>query len=248
MAPRFLADTGVSLHTTFGAVGAIREKLFAGEPCDVFILTEAMLDELAASGHVVAATRAALGRVRTGIGVRASDALPDIKDRAALERSLRAATDIFLPDPQRATAGIHFKRVLEQLGISLKWRHGYGRIRTVRRRCARWRKARHRADRLHADNRNQVRGWRDAGRPATEKNSNLRRSIRLPSGGHTAARNCAALRSVAVRSPRRTAFGRKRDSSLEINRARCRLLPSALRSLFSGPVSESALCSGVVVA
>ena len=104
VAPRFLADTGVALHTTFGAVGAIREKLFSGEPCDVLILTAAMLDELAATGHVVAATRTALGQVRTGIGVRASDASPDIKDRAALERSLRAATDIFLPDPQRATA------------------------------------------------------------------------------------------------------------------------------------------------
>jgi len=117
VAPRFLADTGVALHTTFGAVGAIREKPSNGEPCDVLILTAAMLDELAARGRVVAATRTALGQVRTGIGVRAGDALPDIKDRAALERSLRAATDIFLPDPQRATAGIHFKRVLEQLGI-----------------------------------------------------------------------------------------------------------------------------------
>jgi molybdate transport system substrate-binding protein len=117
LAPRFLADTGVALHTTFGAVGAIREKLFAGEPCDVLILTAAMLDELAASGHIVASTCTALGQVRTGIGVRATDALPDIKDRAALERSLRAASDIFLPDPQRATAGIHFQRVLEQLRL-----------------------------------------------------------------------------------------------------------------------------------
>ena len=117
LAPRFLAETGVAMRTTFSAVGAIREKLFAGERCDALILTEAMIDELAASGHVVAATRAALGRVRTGIGVRAGDALPDITSRAALERSLRAATDIFLPDPERATAGIHFARVLEQLGI-----------------------------------------------------------------------------------------------------------------------------------
>jgi len=117
MAPQFLADTGAALQTTFGAEGAIREKLFAGEPCDVLILTAAMLDELASSGHIVAPTVAALGRVRTGIGVRTNDALPDIADRTALERSLRAATDIFLPDPQRATAGIHFQRVLEQLGL-----------------------------------------------------------------------------------------------------------------------------------
>lgn len=117
LAPRFLAETGVTLHTTFGAVGAIRERLVAGERCDALILTEAMIEELATSGQVIAATRTGLGRVRTGIGVRAGDALPDITSRAALERSLRAATDIFLPDPQRATAGIHFARVLEQLGI-----------------------------------------------------------------------------------------------------------------------------------
>jgi len=117
MAPRFLAAAGVALHASFGAVGAIREKLLAGGQCDVLILTAAILDEFVARGRVVASTRTALGEVRTGIGVRANDALPDIKDRAALERSLCAATDIFLTDPQRATAGIHFKRVLERLGI-----------------------------------------------------------------------------------------------------------------------------------
>ena len=117
LAPKFRAETGVALCATFGAVGAIREKLFNGQRCDALILTEAMITELEASGHVVPATRAALGRVRTGIGVRTGDALPDIADGGALERSLCAATDIFLPDPQRATAGIHFVRVLEQLGI-----------------------------------------------------------------------------------------------------------------------------------
>ena len=120
LAPRFVAETGVSVRTTFGAVGAIREKLFNGQRCDALILTEAMIKELEASGHVVAATRSALGRVLTGIGVRSGDALPDIADRSALERSLSADTDIFLPDPQRATAGIHFVRVLEQLGICAK--------------------------------------------------------------------------------------------------------------------------------
>ncbi len=113
----FSPQAGIALRTTFGAVGAIREKLLAGDRCDALILTEAMIDQLAATGHVVAGTQAALGRVRTGIGVRTGDALPDIASRAALERSLRAATDIFLPDTQRSTAGIHFARVLDQLGI-----------------------------------------------------------------------------------------------------------------------------------
>ena len=117
MAPRFAARTGIALRPTFGAVGAIREKLLAGERCDALILTQTMIDQLAAAGHVVAGTQAVLGRVRTGIGVRDGDALPDVTTRAALVRSLRAATEIFLPDMQRSTAGIHFARVLDQVGI-----------------------------------------------------------------------------------------------------------------------------------
>ena len=201
MAPQFLADTGVALQTTFGAVGAIREKLLAGEPCDVLILTAAMLDELAARGHVDESTCAALGQVRTGIGVRATDALPDIEDRAALERSLRAATDIYLPDPQRATAGIHFQRVLEQLGLfeelaprlrpHPEWRDGDARDGA---------EPRNRPDRLHADQRDQVRRWRDTGRSATEGIRACDRLFGCRLGRRTAACTCAAFRETAVRT------------------------------------------------
>ena len=117
MAPVFLAKTGVALCSTFGAVGAIRERFLAGDRCDALILTAAIIDQLAATGHVVPSSQAALGRVPTGIGVRESDALPDITSAIALKRTLRAATEIFLPDAQRSTAGIHFSRVLDQLGI-----------------------------------------------------------------------------------------------------------------------------------
>ena len=117
MAPRFAAQTGVALRATFNAVGAIRERLLAGDRCDALILTEVMIDQLAASGHVVAGTQAALGRVLTSVGVRDGDVLPDITSVVALGRTLRAATEIFLPDIRRSTAGIHFARVLDQLGI-----------------------------------------------------------------------------------------------------------------------------------
>ena len=117
LAPRFLAETGVALRTTFGAVGTIREKLLANERCDALILTEAMIQELASSGYVRLGISASLGRVRTGIGIRFGDDVPDIENRAALQRTLCAATDIYVPDLHRSTAGMHFARVLEQLGI-----------------------------------------------------------------------------------------------------------------------------------
>ena len=117
LTPGFVEETGAVLRATFGAVGAIREKLFSGERCDALILTEAMIQELVSSGHVLSGVSASLGRVRTGIGIRSGDAVPDIKNRAALKRTLCAATDIYMPDPHRSTAGIHFARVLERLGI-----------------------------------------------------------------------------------------------------------------------------------
>ena len=61
LAPQFLALAGVALRPTFGAVGAIREKLLGGEQCDALILTHAMIDQLATAGLVVAGTQGALG-------------------------------------------------------------------------------------------------------------------------------------------------------------------------------------------
>ena len=113
----FRVATGASVRATFGAVGAMREKLLAGEPCDVVILTAALVAELEREGRVLPGASVPLGRVRTGVAVRAGDALPDIAAGAALRATLLAATGICFPDPKLATAGIHFVNVLGKLGI-----------------------------------------------------------------------------------------------------------------------------------
>lgn len=120
LAAEFRAATGYELDCTFGAVGAMKAKLLSGAPADAVILTHALIAELAAGGHVVPGSCADLGRVRTGIAVRARDALPDIGSAAALRGALLAAEGIYFPDPQEATAGIHFARVLDTLGIRVE--------------------------------------------------------------------------------------------------------------------------------
>jgi molybdate transport system substrate-binding protein len=114
---RFTSETGVSIRGTFRAVGAIKEKLLAGEPCDVVILTAAQLDELARFGRVVPDSVGALGRVRTAIAVKSGEPLPDISDWEALSKSALASSAIYLPDAERATAGIHFVNELKALCI-----------------------------------------------------------------------------------------------------------------------------------
>lgn len=109
--------TGARLEARFGAVGAMKELLLAGAPCDVMLSTDAVLDALVAGGDVRPAPRAALGRVRTGIAVRRGDAVPAVDTPEALRAALLAADRIYFPDAERSTAGIHFASVLQRLGI-----------------------------------------------------------------------------------------------------------------------------------
>lgn len=114
---RFERETGARLQMRFGAVGAMKEALLGGEPCDVMIVTDAMVVALQSTGELGIRPRAPLGRVRTGIAVRSGAARPEIATPQALKAALSAASEIYFPDPQRATAGIHFASVLERLGI-----------------------------------------------------------------------------------------------------------------------------------
>ena len=97
---------GITLRADFGAVGAMRQRLLEGAPCDVIILTQAMISEL----PVVA--KADLGRVPTSIAVRAGDADPD----ASLARAFEGK-DVYFPDPDKATAGAHVAKILQKLRV-----------------------------------------------------------------------------------------------------------------------------------
>jgi molybdate transport system substrate-binding protein len=111
-------ELGVAVAGSFGAVGAMLEKLDAGEPADIVILTRAQVDQLASQARVVPGSVADLGLVPTAIAVRIADAAPDIAGEAGLRAALLAADAIHFPDPARATAGIHFAKVIDRLGLA----------------------------------------------------------------------------------------------------------------------------------
>ncbi|HVF62558.1 MAG TPA: substrate-binding domain-containing protein [Casimicrobiaceae bacterium] len=117
LAERFRAEHGATIAGTFGAVGAMQERLTAGAPCDVVVLTDTLIGELARSGQVREATIREIGRVHTGIAIRAGDAMPDITTEHDLARALDAATSVFVPDTERSTAGRHFMTVLKRLDL-----------------------------------------------------------------------------------------------------------------------------------
>ena len=115
--PGFEASAGVRLQARFGAVGAMRDELAAGAPCDVFVATEAMVAALVASGALRGGSQAAIGRVETAVAVRDGVRRPDIASSGALRAALLGASALYLPDATRSTAGAHVAAVLDALGI-----------------------------------------------------------------------------------------------------------------------------------
>jgi molybdate transport system substrate-binding protein len=114
---RFKAQTGADIQARFGAVGAIKEALLEGAPCDVLVLTETLITGLVADGRLHAGSPALLGRVRTGVAVRTGSPWPDVVTAAGLKAALLAATGVYFPDALRSTAGIHFAKVMRELGV-----------------------------------------------------------------------------------------------------------------------------------
>ncbi len=118
LAPQFKAESGCEIEGTFGAVGAMRDKLLSGAPADLLILTRRLIDELASQGHAAPASAVDIGTVATAVATRAGDPAPTVATAEVLRAALLAADEIYIPDPKLATAGIHFARALETLGIA----------------------------------------------------------------------------------------------------------------------------------
>ncbi|TWO66161.1 ABC transporter substrate-binding protein [Caenimonas sedimenti] len=116
--PAFEARHGCRIEGTFGAVGLMKDKLLGGEPCDLLILSAALIRDLAAQDHAVAGSARDLGVAKTGVAVRAGAAEADIGSPEALKALLERASGIYFPDPAKATAGIHFMKVLQGLGLA----------------------------------------------------------------------------------------------------------------------------------
>ena len=115
IAEGFERETGHAVTADFGAVGAMKARVTAGEEVDVIILTQPMIEELASADFVVAGSRVDLGRVGTGVAVRAGSRAPDISFADALRETLLAAHAIVCPDPAIATAGKIVMALLEKL-------------------------------------------------------------------------------------------------------------------------------------
>jgi molybdate transport system substrate-binding protein len=118
LAPKFKELTGLDIEGEFGAVGAMADKLRAGTPADIVVLTSAKIAELARDDFVDDDSVSDIGTVETAMAVRAGDPKVSVGDANALRNVFLASDAIFVPDIKTSTAGIHVAKILQQLGIA----------------------------------------------------------------------------------------------------------------------------------
>jgi molybdate transport system substrate-binding protein len=118
MVGTFEKESGHTVKLTYAPVGALRDKIFAGEPADLTLVTPVIIEQLQARGVVRPNTRTDLGQVGGGIAVRVGTPLPAVATPEELKRALLAAREIYYADPTIATAGAYFLKVADHLGIA----------------------------------------------------------------------------------------------------------------------------------
>jgi molybdate transport system substrate-binding protein len=117
MVGTFEKESGHAVKVTYGGVGALRDKIYAGDPADLTIVTPIIIEQLQAKGLVRPDTRTDLGRVGGGIAVRVGAPRPAVGTPEELKQALLAATEVYYADPVTATAGGYFLRVADRLGV-----------------------------------------------------------------------------------------------------------------------------------
>lgn len=110
---------GTPPDIAYDTVGALRDRVLAGERPDAIILSDAALATLAEAGLIAPDAIRRFGTTGIGLAVRDGVSLPAITDEAGLRAALTAAASLGWADPERgATAGRHFVKVLAALGLT----------------------------------------------------------------------------------------------------------------------------------
>jgi molybdate transport system substrate-binding protein len=118
IAPAFEQQSGHRVQFTYAVVGAIQQRLQAGEKADVVLLPAPLLDGLDKSGKLSPDSRRTLARVGIAVVVREGAPKPDVSSAEALRATLSKARSITHADPQATPGGRHIAALLAQWGIT----------------------------------------------------------------------------------------------------------------------------------
>jgi molybdate transport system substrate-binding protein len=119
LAERFARESGHTTDIVFGTVGALAEKLAAGETADVLILGASAITKMASEGALVAGSGVPMAQTSIGMCIRDGAAAPDISSPDAFRRTLNDARVIALSDPAvGGSAGTYLVGLWERMGLT----------------------------------------------------------------------------------------------------------------------------------
>ena len=127
----FERTSGHKLVFAYTTMGAITERVLAGETADLVVGSTQSLDRLAKVGRIDAASRVTIARVGIGAVVPTGTPKPPLGNADDLKAALLAARTIVYAFPAGGgAAGVHIAKVIDQLGIAeplkAKTRFGQG--------------------------------------------------------------------------------------------------------------------------
>ena len=114
-ADAFKKSSGTYVKVRFATAPAILKQMAEGAKADVVIAPPPVLDELAKTNKIDAATRTSVGKVGVGIASRADGPTPDIKTADSLKKAVLAADTLAF---NTASTGLYMDRLFEKWGIT----------------------------------------------------------------------------------------------------------------------------------
>jgi len=118
LAAEYEAATAHKIIVVFDTAGATNKRFHADPEAAFLITTQALVSEGEKDGRLKDGISYRLGDTVAGFAGPPGSPKPDISDAGKLKAALLAARRIAFSDPARgATAGTHFLKVIESLGI-----------------------------------------------------------------------------------------------------------------------------------
>jgi molybdate transport system substrate-binding protein len=115
----FERTSGHKLVFAYSTMGAITERVMAGETADLIVGSTQSLDRLAKEGRIDPASRVTIAKVGIGAVVPTGTPKPPIGSAMELSAALLGAKTVVYAFPAGGgAAGVHIAKVIEQLGIA----------------------------------------------------------------------------------------------------------------------------------
>jgi molybdate transport system substrate-binding protein len=115
----FERASGHKLVFAYTTMGAITERVMAGETADLIVGSTQSLEQLAKAGKIEPGSRVTIAKVGIGAVVPTGTAKPSIATAEELRRALLAAPVVVYAFPAGGgAAGVHIGRMIEKFGIA----------------------------------------------------------------------------------------------------------------------------------